>query len=143
MKEIELLSTDGEVYTNPTQDFVTNLILNGGHEYWINASDQAVITKYIDGKEVSQLILTYSKEYEFQVEFRNIGVTYYVSLGSGNFEKTTIVNIGGDGCLLPSKFFITKEKANQVTLFYLNTGKMADQISWGDLTEINWHYGMD
>jgi hypothetical protein len=43
--------------------------------------------------------------------------------------------------LLPTKFFITREKALLAIEKFVKTGDRTNQITWGKESEQNWHYG--
>jgi hypothetical protein len=131
---------DGDIIENPDISFLRILILYVGKEYWNSGAGQGYITYVKDNKD-QQLLITFDQDWGFYLEFQSNQEDTQVTLGKGNFENTVSPYIGGNPVLLPTKFFITREKALLAIEKFVKTGDRTNQITWGKESEQNWHYG--
>jgi len=99
---------DGSFVANPKAEWLHDLILNKGDEYWNAGAGQASLKRDDDGNSV-ELQLTMVPKHGFYREFIDTNNKYFVSLGDGTFDETVTVCVGGDPIVLPTAIVVSKD----------------------------------
>ncbi len=141
MNPVEFFSTpDGDFVTNPDREWLRDLILNQGEDYWNAGAGQGSL-KYSGPDGTVELLLTMERSSGFYLEFIDQNSVYYVSLGNGTFEETVTAFVGGEPLILPCAFFVSREQAWTAVEEVCNTGQRSAALTWKNRSEVNWHYG--
>lgn len=142
MTTIEFFSPpDGEIIRNPKPESLKELVLNRGEDYWNAGAGQGSLDRKQRGRSL-QLLLTFSTDHGFYLEYIDRNDVYFVSMGEGTFDQTVTVEVGGDPILLPTAFFISPDQAWAAVEEFCATGKRTTAIRWKDRSEVNWDYGI-
>jgi hypothetical protein len=133
---------DGEIIQNPQLDWLKDLILNKGEDYWNAGAGQASLKRHENGATI-ELLLTLEPSQGFYLEYIDPQNVYYVSLGEGTFDKTVTVYVGGDPVLLPTAFFISRKLALAAVEELCSSGCRTTKITWKQRRDVKWNYGCE
>ena len=132
---------DGQMCDHPSRDFLHELVMRRGNEYWQSGTGDAVLG-FNDRRE--ELFLMMREQYGFHL--RHLDDTpvrdYYVPVTSENYQDTGVIYVGGDVTQLPLAFFISRELAWIAVQEFLHTGGRAPELTWVPLSEQLWDDGL-
>jgi hypothetical protein len=131
---------DGAFVANPNAEWLEDLILNVGEDYWNAGAGQASLKREDDGSNV-ELLLTLVPMRGFYLEYIDSNNNYFVSLGDGTFDETATVYVGGDPVVLPTALLVAKELAAAAVEEFCRTGERSSAVRWKLRRDLNWHYG--
>jgi hypothetical protein len=141
MSSIEFFSPpDGDTLTNPDRDWLKKLVVEPSRNYWNSGAGQASL-KWHGDNGATELLLVFDQDHGFSLEYIDQNKVYYVPLGDGDFDHTVKVYVGGEPVVLPTKFFVSKERTWVAVEQFLKDGNRSNDLNWARRSELKWHYG--
>jgi hypothetical protein len=131
---------DGATIPAPKPEWLRDLVLRAGKEYWNAGAGQAALT-WQGGEVRTVLLLTFEETLGFYLEYVDPRSCYYVSVHDDREPRTVTVYVGGNPLLLPSRFFVSRRSAWEAVAHFLRTGEKNDAVRWEERNKQNWDYG--
>jgi hypothetical protein len=128
---------DGSEVLAPDIDWLRELVLHHGAEFWSSGSGQAWL-KYPEGP---QLLLAFAAGHGFYPEYIDREGQCWISLAEGSEGEKIPVWIGGDPIIVSKRFFVPAELAWAAVEEFCATGARTNRISWVRLSNLDWNFG--
>jgi hypothetical protein len=122
---------NGESISNPSLDWLSELILCGDKDFWNAGSGEGAI-KYIpaSGSAYSLLGLILDEPHGFHIRYMDFDQNEHVSAGDGDTKVKVKVYVGGDPLYIPAALFIGRELTWVVVEHFCKTGLRSPKIRW-------------
>lgn len=65
----------------------------------------------------------------------------FVSISSTDFSTTVEASVGGNPWVVPTGFFVSRQKAWEAVEEFCRSGQMSKSLTWGRLAEQQWDSG--
>ncbi len=140
MSKLTFSAPSGEVLENPELSDIKKLILTKGERYWNTGSGDGGFDFYYETGNAN-LQLIFDKKWGFYLLYRGADKKSYTSFGPGDFDHTVSPGVGGDPLLLPTKFFVPRERAWEAVEEFCKSGQKSAKITWMDNAKVKWNYG--
>ncbi len=141
MRDIKYRTPNGPDITNPTMEMLREKILHGDEKYWCVGSGAGSLETNL-GSETVSLSLILKEPYGFLLLYgMDDSWDDFVSISSADFSTTVEASLGGNSWIVPTGFFVSRQKALEAVEEFCRSGQMSKSLTWGRLAEQQWALG--
>jgi hypothetical protein len=112
--------------------------LHGDAKYWCVGSGDGSLEAKV-GSGIVALSLVLKEPYGFLLQYGMYDSTDdFVSITSTDFSTTVQASLGGNPWVVPTGFFVSREKAWEAIEDFCQSGQMSKSLTWGRLADQQW-----
>ena len=129
--EITFIAPDGTDHAAPEPEWLRELVLGGGDEYWQAGSGDAALWYDHDEERRSRLLLMGHEPEGFFLLYEAPGEGgYYCPAGGDEGSRAVTLYVGGEGMEVPAGRMVPKEAAWEVVDDFLRDGGRSRRLEW-------------
>jgi len=131
MGQITFIAPDGEERLDPSREFLKELILKRGDEYWQSGSGDAALWFDYDEERRARLILIENEPEGFFLLYESPDEgMYYCPTNEAELEQTITVYVGGEEMEVSVGHFLNKQVAWLAVEDFLQSGERSAKLKW-------------
>lgn len=118
-----------------------NGYLHSNERFWcVGSCDGSLEAKV--GSETVTLSLVLKEPYGFLLQYGVYDSTDdFVSISCTDFSTTVEASLDGNPWVVPTGFFVSRQKAWEAVEEFCLSGQMSKSLKWGRLAEQQWDFG--
>jgi hypothetical protein len=128
---------NGEEVTSPNLDWLRQMVLHGGTDFWCSGSGQGWL-KHPTGAE---LLLAFADRHGFFPEYIGEQLDHWIAFSENCGEGKVPVWIGGDPIIVSERFFVSAESAWSAVEEFCSSGERTRRIGWRREGDVEWSFG--